>query len=90
MSDYKSARSIMEAMNAGKIQRQHLGEKNFYVLKQELFSHKNQYKPNTFTPDESIAWDNKLYGLLEQISKLSESEQNTLYKEVDNMLGPDS
>jgi len=86
MAEYKSAREIMIAMNKGEIQRKHLGPKNFHILKQELFSHKNQYNPTTSTAAESIEWHQKLYDLVEEIEQLPESEQTQLFAEVDQML----
>jgi hypothetical protein len=85
---YKSYREIMEAMNRGEIPRQHLGPKNFAVLKQELFSLKNEYKPQTFTEDEFNDWNKKLAERMEEIEQLSTSEKDRLIKEVDDMLNP--
>lgn len=76
----------MIAMNNGDIPRKYLGPKNFYVLKQELFSHKNQYKPKTFTEKELNEWCNKLFEQIEEIEQLPNSEKVQLYKEVDAML----
>ena len=83
---YKSSREIMKAMNDGEIPRKHLGPKNFHILKQELFSHKNQYQPQTFTEKELTDWNNTLFEKLEEIDQLSNSEKAQLFKEVDEML----
>jgi len=90
MTQYKTAREIMQAMNDGDIPRKHLGPKNFHILKQELFSHKNQFKPQTFTEKESTDWFNTLCDMLEEITQLPNSEQKQLFKEVDKMLDPTS
>jgi hypothetical protein len=83
---YKSSREIMKAINDGDIPRQHLGPKNFYILKQELFSLYNEYKPDVFTQLEIDNWNKKLAERLEEIKYLSESEQKELYTKVDEML----
>lgn len=85
---YKSYREIMEAMNRGDIPRQHLGPKSFEVLKQEFFSLKSEYKPQTFTEDEFNDWNKKLAERMEEIEQLSPSEKDRLVKEVDDMLNP--
>ena len=85
---YKSYREILEAMNRGEIPRQHVGPKSFEVLKVELFSHKNEYKPQTFTEDELNDWNKTLAEKMEEIEQLSPSEKDRLVKEVDDMLNP--
>jgi len=85
---YKSAREIMEAMNRGDIPRKHIGPKNFYVLKQELFSLKNEYTPETWTEEELNDWNKRLAERMEEIEQLPESEKDKLLKEVDDMLNP--
>lgn len=83
---FKSAREIMQAMNNGDIPRQHLGPKNFHILKQELFSLKNEYNPNTFTEKEMDNWNKKMAARLEEIEHLSGSEKEQLFTEVNEML----
>ncbi len=85
---YNSSREIMTAMNDGDIQRKYLGPKNFYILKQELFSLKNMYNPDTFTETELTDWNNALFERLEEIDQLPDSEKKQLFKEVDEMLHP--
>ena len=85
---YTSARELMQAMNEGKISRQHVGPKNFEVLKTELFSLKNEYKPQTFTEKEFDKWNKALAERMEEIEQLSSSEQKRLLQEVDDMLNP--
>lgn len=84
---YKSAREVMIAMNNGEIPRKHLGPKNFLILKQELFSIKNEYNPNTSTAREIEDWDNTMFDRLEEIDQLPTAEKEQLFKEVDIMLG---
>lgn len=90
MTQYKSAREIMRAMNEGVIPRAHLGAKNFHVLKQELFSLKNEYKPDTFTEKEFVAWNKKISDRLVEVEQLPISEKEKLLVEVDKMLDPNS
>lgn len=90
MTKYNTSREMMEAMNNGDIPRQHLGPKNFYILKQELFSLKNEYNPETFTEEELTKWNGTLAARMEEIEQLSDSEKEELLKEVDKMLDPTS
>lgn len=90
MIKYKTAREIIKAMNNGIIPRQHLGSKNFHVLKQEIFSLKNQYNPNTFTSIELDNWNQMLAARMEEIEQLSTTKKEQLFKEVDKMLDPNS
>lgn len=85
---YNSSREIMTAMNDGDIPRMHLGPKNFYILKQELFSLKNEYNPDTFTETELTGWNIILFKRLEEIDQLPNSEKKQLFREVDKMLDP--
>ena len=85
---YSSAREIMESMNNGNIIRQHLGPKSFDVLKTELFSLKNRYKPQTFTEAEFDEWNKTLAQRMEEIEQLPTSEQEKMMQEVDDMLNP--
>lgn len=78
----------MQDMNEGIIPRQHLGPKNYQILKQELFSLKNEYTPETFTDKELINWNNNLAARIEEIEQLSETEQEQLFRKVDEMLNP--
>jgi len=79
----------MEAINHDGIPRLHLGPKNFYVIRQELLSHKNEYNPQTFTEQEKIEWDDILFEMVQEIDNLlSASEREQLFKEVDEMLNP--
>lgn len=87
---YKSAREMIKDMDNGIIKRQHLGAKNFYVLKQELFSLKNEYTPSEFTEEESNKWNITLAARLEEVEQLSLSEQGQLSKLVNKMLDPNS
>lgn len=86
MTKYNTAREMMQAMNQGIIPRQHLGPKNFHVLKQELFSHLNEYNPDTSTDAELNDWNIKLAARIEEIEQLSTSKKKQLLKEVDKML----
>jgi len=90
MTKYNTSREIMEAMNSGKISRQHLGPKNFHILKQELFSLRNEYNPDTSTDEELNNWNIKLAARMAEIEQLSGSEKEQLLKEVDKMLDPTS
>jgi len=90
MTKYNTSREIMTAMNEGIIPRQHLGPKNFYILKQELFSLHNEYNPDTFTNRELEEWNNKMATRIEEIEQLSTTEQEQLFKQVDKMLDPTS
>lgn len=90
MVKYKSSREMMQAMNEGKISRQHLGVKNYYVLKQEIFSLKNEYNPNTSTEAEQNDWNIQIAARLEEVEQLTGSDQKTLLKEIDKMLDPSS
>lgn len=90
MTQYKSARDMMRAMNEGVIPRAHLGPKNFYILKQELFSLKNEYKPDTFTEKEFVTWNKKMSDRLVEVEQLSVPEKEQLLVEVDKMLDPNS
>ena len=90
MTQYKSARDMMRAMNEGKIPRAHLGPKNFLVLKQEIFSLKNEYKPDTFTEKEFVAWNKKMSDRIVEAEQLPAAEMEQLLKEVDKMLDPNS
>ena len=87
---YNTSREIMKAMNDGIIPRQHLGPKNFHILKQELFSLYNEYNPNTSTDKELTKWSYTLAARIEEIEQLSVSEKEQLLKEVDKMLDPTS
>ena len=90
MPKYNTSREIMQAMNEGKIPRQHLGPKNFLILKQELFSLKNEYTPDTFTEEELTKWNYSMSARMEEIEQLSSSEKKQLLSEVDKMLDPTS
>lgn len=90
MTQYKSARDMMRAMNEGVIPRAHLGPKNFLVLKQEIFSLKNEYKPDTFTDKEFVIWNKKMSDRLVEVEQLSVPEKERLLVEVDKMLDPNS
>ena len=83
---FKSAREMIKAMDDGDIPRQHLGPKNFHILKQELFSLKNEYNPNTSTGTELNEFYNKMAANLEEIQQLPTTEREQLLKEVDKML----
>ena len=85
---YNTSREIMKAMNDGIIPRQHLGPKNFYILKQELFSLYNEYNPDTSTEKELTEWNVTLAARIEEIEQLPASEKEQLFKEVDKMLDP--
>ena len=86
MTKYNTSREIMTAMNEGIIPRQHLGPKNFLVLKQELVSLYNEYNPDTFTEKELDKWNNRLAARIKEIEQLSTTEREQLLKEVDKML----
>ncbi len=90
MTKYTTAREIMRAMDNGDIPRAHLGQKNFFVLKQEIFSLKNEYNPDTFTDKEFISWNKNMADRLVEVEQLVESEKEQLLKEVDKMLDPAS
>lgn len=90
MTKYKTSREMINAMNDGIIPRQHLGPKNFYVLRQELFSLKNEYNPNTSTDEELNNWNIQMAARIEEIEQLLGSEQKQLLKNVDEMLNPTS
>lgn len=82
----KSYRKIIKAMDTGKIPRRHLGPKNFHILRQELLSLKNQYKPKSFTSIELEEIDGIIRDRVEEIEQLSSREQFRLIKIVDSML----
>lgn len=84
---YKSYREVMQAMNAGEMPRNYIGPKNFHILKQELFSLKNQYKPKSFTPSELEKMNEKIRNCVLQIERLPSYERVRLVKDVDEMLG---
>ncbi len=90
MTQYKSAREMMQAMNNGEIPRAHLGAKNFHILKQEIFSLRNEYNPDTFTEKEFVAWNKTMADRLVEVEQLSTTEKEQLLKEVDKMLDPNS
>ena len=90
MTKYNTAREIIAAMNEGIIPRQHLGPKNFYILKQEIFSLRNEYTPNTFTEAELNDWNTKMAARMEEIEQLPASEKKQLFSEVVKMLVPNS
>jgi len=90
MTQYKSARELMRAMDEGKIPRGHLGPKNFYVLKQEIFSLLNEYHPDTFAEKEFVAWNKKMADRLVEVEQLIGSEKEQLLIEVNKMLDPNA
>ena len=88
MTQYKSAREITKAITDGDIPPSRIGPGNFAILKQELFSMRNEYKPLTMTDKELLDYNKRLAEKIEQIATLSSGEQTQLYEQVDKMLNP--
>lgn len=88
MTKYKSARELSKAISNGDIPRSRIGPGNFAILKTELFSMKNSYKPDTMTDKELLDYNKNLAEKIEQVETLTTSEQNELFEQVDAMLNP--
>ena len=81
-------REIAQQISNGSLSPRHLGEKSFEVLKQELFSLKNQWNPNTWSESEKIDHNQILTDLVNQIEKLDDHQKFILNEDVDSMLNP--
>ena len=88
---YGSAREMMQAMNNGELTNRHLGPKNFHILKQEIFSLKNEYNPDTWNEKEELEWNEAMSDRLSEVEQLtSPSQKEELLIAVDKMLKPNA
>ena len=91
---YKSAREFAEAISKGEIPASFNGTPTYEVLRQQLFSLKNEYNPqgwisNTGYVDPKLQkWNQRMADTLKGVSKLTTDEQTKLNDEVDKMLSP--
>jgi hypothetical protein len=83
-----SYRKIALKISDGILTPRHLGEKTYEVLKQELFSLRNQWNPNTWTEEETTEYNQSLIDLVAQIEKLDDHQKFILNEDVDSMLNP--
>ncbi len=82
-----SPRKMMELMETKNFQRTFLGTPTPIVMKQELFSLVNSFKPQTMTQEEIELWIHKLVSLYEQMKnrfcdKLVEDVETILKHQV--------
>ncbi len=90
MSKYGSARELMEAMERGEIPRRHLGKKTIEVVRQELFSLQNRYKPQTMTDKEIDEWNAEVANTLGESKNFTAAEWEQMMGQVNRMLEPNA
>ena len=81
-----NAREIAREISSGIRQAQFIGTYTYEILKQSLFSLKNEWNPDAWTESEKLDHEKSLNNLIAEIGSLDDHQKQRLYDDVDSML----